>query len=361
MSGYARFVADRLARRGRRGGASRADGAPAGEAEPAPRRPAARRLLARPWSRPPASSARPSSTSTSAAGRAPGEHGRRARHRAARAPPAPTSRPTPGAGRAFLITRDGFILTNSHVAHGADALRGRRSTTAACCRRQLAGDDPETDLAVRARRRARPRAGAGSATRARLQVGQLVVAIGNPFGFQATVTAGVVSALGRSLRSQNGQPHRQPRPDRRGPQPGQLRRAARHLARRGRRREHGDHRAGAGALLRHRHQHGRSTWPAGSSATATSRAGGSAWPGRRRRSAGGCALLRPAVETGVLVAGVEPGSPAQQAGLQRRRPDRRLDGAPLPDVDDAAPGADGDDDRPAADAAVVRRRSAEAR
>jgi len=106
-----------------------------------------------------------------------------------------------GSGSGFAFTPDGLIVTNSHVIHGAQRIRVE-TTQGQASDAELIGEDSHTDTALVRARVELPSLPLGSSKN--LRVGQLVIAIGNPFGFECSLTAGVVSALGRSLRSSTG-------------------------------------------------------------------------------------------------------------------------------------------------------------
>lgn len=117
--------------------------------------------------------------------------------------PAPQGQQQPfGTGSGFIISSDGFVVTNSHVVNGGEGIEVNLQDGRTFAGR-IVGDDPATDIAVL------KIDGSNFSTTQfsdsdRLQVGQIAIAIGNPYGFQYTLTAGVVSALGRTLRTQTG-------------------------------------------------------------------------------------------------------------------------------------------------------------
>ena len=251
--------------------------------------------------------------------------------------PGPGGRPghAPGAGGSgsgFIFTPDGFILTNSHVVHGADeihvTLSDGRSYPA-----KLVGDDPDTDLAVLdIDAHGLPCAAFGDSNH--IQVGQLVVAIGNPYGFQYTVTAGVVSNLARSFRSRTGrlidniiQTDAALNPGNSG---GPLVDARGEVV-------------GVNTAIISGAQGICFAIP---SATAQFVAARLIRDGRIRRSSIGVAgqdvplhrrvvrFYRLAEETGVMVVGVEPGSPAARGGLREGDVVVEADGNPVRHIDD---------------------------
>ncbi len=141
--------------------------------------------------------------------------------------------PVEGAGSGFLIDTDGHILTNYHVVNGAQTIEvtlGDQSRYKA----KLIGADTRNDIAlIQIDARGRKLTPLPLGNSSNLLVGQRVLAIGNPFGFQSTLTTGVVELAGTHRANRREHVHRRRHPDRRGHQPRQFGRAAARFARRG--------------------------------------------------------------------------------------------------------------------------------
>lgn len=116
--------------------------------------------------------------------------------------PVQSNGPAAGSGSGFVISTDGFVVTNSHVINNAKTITATLPDSRSF-KAHIVGNDPATDIAV-VKIDGDNLSALRFADSAQLQVGQIAVAIGNPYGFQYSVTAGVVSALGRTLRTQNG-------------------------------------------------------------------------------------------------------------------------------------------------------------
>ena len=237
-----------------------------------------------------------------------------------------------GSGSGFLFTPDGYLLTNSHVVHGADRVTVRLNDDARY-NADLVGSDPDSDLAVL-------RIGSPAALpyvefgdSAKLKVGQVAIAIGNPLGYSKTVTTGVISALGRTLRATTGRLMHDVIQKIRGAQSRQLRRPSGRLPRPRDRRQHGHDSAGTGDLLRHRNQHRKvgdrstvRTWPGASAYIGVS---GASVPIATR-------VMRHfnlSSARAVHVLEIVGGSPAAQAGVAVGDRIVSLNGAPVDGID----------------------------